>query len=301
MDATLLESVRQLAADARSGASELLPRAFELLRTARGKGRPTLIEAARAVCAAQPSMGSFWNAAAAALAALDGATDALDAMEQRARRAGPALQRVAVDTLLPSPRARPADEALRVTTCSFSGTVLGVVRDLALRVPVTVHCAEGRPALEGRRLAIALADDGIPVDFYTDAGVSVALSRSHVVLVGADAVAPEWFLNKCGTLALAAAASTLGVPVYVLASRDKFVPPALAGLLAVVDHDPEEVWPGAPPAVSIRNPYFERIPLALVSALVTDAGCVGADAAAEICRASGVGVSADIVEDLRPR
>jgi len=40
------------------------------------------------------------------------------------------------------------------------------------------------------------------------------------VLVGADAVGDEWFVNKVGTAAICALAIQSGVPVYVLAGRD---------------------------------------------------------------------------------
>ncbi len=40
--------------------------------------------------------------------------------------------------------------------------------------------------------------------------------------------APDWFLNKTGTRMLAASAAQQGVPVYVVATRDKFVSPAVA-------------------------------------------------------------------------
>ena len=41
----------------------------------------------------------------------------------------------------------------------------------------------------------------------------------------------EWVLNKVGSLGLAAAAAAAGVPVYVLAARNKMLPPDLAAAL----------------------------------------------------------------------
>lgn len=299
MDATLVDGVRRLAADAESGASELLPHALALLRAARAQGRTALVEVARGVCAAQPSMAPLWNAAAAALAAPepDAPADRLEVIERHSRRSGAALRRLAIELL----QGAAATGSLHVTTCSFSGTVLGTLLELGERVKLTVACAEGRPAFEGRRLAAGLAAGTVAVDFYTDAGLSVALTHTDALVVGADAIAPEWFLNKCGTRLLAASAAALGVPVYVLATRDKFVAPALAPLLSVADHDPAEIWPSSAGRVRIRNPYFEAVPLSLVSALVTDAGVLAADAAPEACRANGAGITDEIVAALGPR
>src|SRR5436190_1738139 len=80
-----------------------------------------------------------------------------------------------------------------------------------------------RPALEGRRLASRLAAAGIAVTYFSDAAISQALGGADAVVFGADAVAPEWFLNKSGTRMLAAAAGQQGLPVHVIATRDKFV------------------------------------------------------------------------------
>jgi translation initiation factor 2B subunit (eIF-2B alpha/beta/delta family) len=94
--------------------------------------------------------------------------------------------------------------------------------------------------------------------------------RADAVLVGADAVAEEWFVNKCGTGLLAAAASFHGVPVYVLAGREKLV--ADAARLELRSGPAVEVWESPPAAVEVRNPYFERVSARLATAFVSDAG-----------------------------
>jgi translation initiation factor 2B subunit (eIF-2B alpha/beta/delta family) len=292
MNQALRAALDALAADSHSGASELLPRAIDVLRAAREQGTETLAKVARGVVAAQPSMGPFWNAAAAALA--DAANPgALERFEQRWRRAGPALRRVAVEALAPPDRG-----PLHLMTCSFSGSVLAALTGLAAEASLTVSCAEGRPRYEGRRLAGALAAAGVGVEYFSDAALGCALETTAAFLTGADAITPAWFLNKVGTSQLAAAASLKGIPVFVLATRDKFVPPQLSDLLSIRNHDPSEVWDGAPAGVTVRNLYFERVPLDLVSAVITDAGLLGADMAAEVCRANGAGLTAETVDTL---
>lgn len=299
MDEELRRSIEALAADSRSGASQLLPRAIAVLRAARSCDHQTLLEAARRVCASQPAMASFWNAAASALA--DGPPDHLERFEQRVRRAPAALARTALDVLLGSreaPAASSAPRPLHVTTCSFSGSVLGVLLALTTRTRLIVACAEGRPCLEGRGLAQSLAGAGVQVDFYTDAGIGAALNETDALLLGADAVAARWFLNKVGSGALAAAACSRGTPVYLVAGRDKFVPPQIEAALTIATHPADEVWDTPPPGVVIRNAYFERVPLDPLTALVTDAGLLTPDMVEEACRANGAGLSVEVTGRL---
>jgi translation initiation factor eIF-2B subunit delta len=290
MDSSVAAAVERLRADATSGASELLPHAIAILRGAASLSPDAALVVAGAVGRAQPSMASLWNAALAALRDRR-APGALDRFAQRRRRATDALIRCALDQLL-LPQAGPR----HVVTISFSGSVLACLRAMARRVPLRVSCAEGRPGLEGRRMARALAEAGIPVAFWGDAAIGEAVRGEGrdetVVLVGADAVTPGWILNKTGTSMLAAAAAQRGVSVYVAATRDKFVDARAARLLRRVEHDPREVWEDAPPGVAVRNVWFERVSRGLLTGVVTDAGTLSPDMLEEACRAA----SADVTE-----
>jgi translation initiation factor 2B subunit (eIF-2B alpha/beta/delta family) len=218
-------------------------------------------------------MAPIWNATAAAL------NGDLDRFAQRVARAPQAIARFAADLLeLGLPPAAP----LRIVTLSYSGTVAYVLESLARRRSLDVAGAEGRPALEGRRLAARLAAAGIPVTYYLDAAIEHALDAADAVLVGADAIAARWFLNKSGTRMLAAAAGQRGVPVYVLAGREKFTAPDVAARLELRSSTAVEVWSDPPPGVAIKNPYFERTPLELVAAIISDMGALGPDDVAEM-------------------
>jgi translation initiation factor 2B subunit (eIF-2B alpha/beta/delta family) len=293
MDGKLREAIEALARDAESGASELVERALGILEHARQLGPNSVTEAARGVCYAQPAMASMWNAAIAALADA-GSPGTFARFTDRLRRSPAALRRVAVEELEPA-----SSQPLRIVTCSFSGSVLGVLAELAESRELTVACAEGRPRFEGRRMAAALASTRATVEFFTDAAVPLALRDSTAVLVGADAITPAWFLNKVGTLSLAMAASRSGVPVFVLATRDKFLPPALFDGLPVADGAPGEVWADAPEGVLVRNPYFERVPLDLATGVVTDVGVLGTEMVEEACRAIGTAARPDVLDGLR--
>ena len=271
--------VGRIAADRQSGASQLLAEALAILGEALAAGVP-IRPLATALIAAQPSMAPIQNAVRAAFLAQT--PQELDRYAQRTRRAPAALARHALALFGSEP-----STALRIVTISFSATVLGALQALAQEQQLHVSCADGQPGLEGRRMAERLASAGVEVSHYTDAGLGHALAGATGVLVGADAVTPDWFLNKSGTRMLAAAASSYGVPVYVAASLDKFVSRAVAARLEIREESPAEIWPEPPAGVRVRNPYFETTPLDLVSAVISEAGVLGAAVVPDACPTTG--------------
>jgi translation initiation factor 2B subunit (eIF-2B alpha/beta/delta family) len=272
--------IAALAGNRESGASELLVDAVAILRDALASGAP-ITPVARAVCRAQPAMACIWNAASVATAPTD-AAERLDRFAQRAARAVDAITRFALDVFKADP-GTPQGAPLRLVTLSYSGTVAAVFDALHRERPIRVSCNESRPALEGRRLASRLASGGIPVTCFGDAAIGQALAAADALLVGADAVGPEWFMNKSGTRMLAAAAAHQGIPVYVIAARDKFVTRALGARLEGREGASNEIWDGPPRGIAIRNPYFEPTPLDLITAVISDIGVLGAAVVPEAC------------------
>ena len=79
---------------------------------------------------------------------------------------------------------------------------------LGARGDVTVCCAESRPRARRRRAGRAPGRGrASTVELFTDAGISAAVPGSDALLVGADAVGPDFFVNKVGTAALCALAT----------------------------------------------------------------------------------------------
>ena len=243
--------------------------------------------AACALCAAQPAMASVWNAAAVAVGA-DGLCR-LQRLNQQVRRAPRVLARVLTDLLLTRDEAARALSApLVVATVSASASVRVCLEALSERTRLEVICTEARPLLEGRRMAADLVGAGIPATLCTDAGIGTVMAEAgpalQAVIVGADAVTPRWFVNKCGTRHVVEVAASLGVPSYVVGSREKFITEILADELRSNRGTPEEVWAHPPPDVTIANPYFERIPVELVAMFVTDAGPIGPASVQGLCQ-----------------
>ena len=283
--------ITEIATDRVSGAATLLDRAIVILRDALAAGAP-VVPIARAVCLAQPTMAPMWNAALEAVAARRN-PERFERFAQRVARAASSLARFGADLLA-------GDETapLHLVTLSNSRSVAAVLEAVHHRRPVRLSCTESRPALEGRALAAACSRLGMTVTLFGDAGIGHALASADAVLVGADAVAPSWFVNKSGTGMLAAAASARGVPVYVVASRDKFVTEDVAARLTVREGAATEIW-GTPPAgVLVRNPYFEASSLNLVTAVISDVGVLGADLVADVCRSLHDEATLEALRDL---
>ena len=127
-----------------------------------------------------------------------------------------------------------------VLTHSASSTVRSAIADMPFRVMVTAS----EPGGEGRRMAAELGlpcvdDDDAPRLF---AGVAA-------VVVGADAVGRETFVNQVGTRVLALAATASSTPFFVAAESYKWLPQA---------HP------------HVAEPGFEATSNALVTAFLTD-------------------------------
>jgi translation initiation factor 2B subunit (eIF-2B alpha/beta/delta family) len=267
VDAKLRREIKSISADSRSSATDLLSRSLQVLRAAAAGGPDTLAEAATELCRAQPAMAGLRTAAALAHSASDPIA-ALDEFAARVERAPAQIARHALGVL----KLRTTVGPLHLVTISKSRPVEMTVRLAAEDHDVLVSCAESRPAKEGRDLAKALADTGVPVDLYSDAGIASVVSTADAVLVGADAMSSSSFINKVGTSALCALAAAAGRPAYVLVGREKILPDDVFGALTLRPGGPHEVWREPVAGVHVRNPYFETIPLSWTAAVVTEAG-----------------------------
>lgn len=266
--ADLLARARTIAADEDAGASEIAQALLPILHEALAVGPAATHEVVRAICAAQPGMAPIWHVCAAAIADLT-APGRFAHFEQAQPHYARAVVRVGADAIAELLTREPD---ARLVTWSYSATVAAVLARVAATMPLTVVCAEGRPRCEGRRLAIELAAAGARAIVATDAGASVDLERASAVVVGADAILATQWINKVGTRALAAAAQQVGCPLVVVATRDKAVPAALEGRLAMRAGRPADVWPDAPGDIEIATPVFERIPAELATWFATDVG-----------------------------
>jgi translation initiation factor 2B subunit (eIF-2B alpha/beta/delta family) len=259
-----------LAADRDAGASELLARLLPLLEEAIAAGPDQTVAVARIVCRAQPAMAPLWHACAAAVAEITqpGSFARRRAELERAPRALVRAASAALRDLLTGERA-PV-----LLTISFSASVAQTLAEVARTHAFQVACGEGRPRFEGRRLAQDLHSSGIDVTLVVDAALTALLPQASAVVVGADAISADRWINKVGTFGLAAAAERTGVALYVIAARNKFVPRALESHITLPPNPADEIWPDGPFDIHRRNVYFEATPTDLATLYLTDGGAI---------------------------
>jgi translation initiation factor eIF-2B subunit delta len=272
----MAKALWEIKKDTSSGAAELAEQAARLLLDALKQGQGMEIKAlGRALIDAQPAMAPMLNLVNYLFHAIESIQD-----PQAIREKG----KIAVQGFLDS--LRTASEKIRghalgllkgkkrVMTHSYSSTVLGV---LVGARGIEVICPEARPLGEGLSTARALGEQGIRVRLVTDFAALSLVGESDLVMVGADAITLEGVVNKIGTYGLALAARDNSVPFYVLAGWEKFLPPPFAQALRIEKKDPQEITQETIPNVAVENRYFDFTPLALITAVVTQAGVISAD------------------------
>lgn len=138
----------------------------------------------------------------------------------------------------------------KVLTLSRSSTVLQILSDAEKAVLL-----ESRPMKESRVTAKKLAEKGVEVEYWVDAGICKALEGADCAVIGADTILKEGFLNKIGSRPLAIVSEKLGKDLYVVADSSKILPeevPSPEG----ESHPPQEVWDSGA-EVDVKNDYFE--------------------------------------------
>ena len=260
-----LATVRE---DRDHGSAWVATRALEVLRD-RAAATDDRADVAAVACAlrdARPAMCAVANRVNHAMAGAETPADvraAAAAGIDASARAGRAAASEAA-ALLSGP----------VATCSRSRTAVDALDEAD--TPCVV--GESRVGREGVAAAEALGGRATLVPDAAIPGAVAGLAgrpTAESVLVGADAVLPDGsVVNRTGTYPLALAAAEAGAPVRVVAARDKVCP---------ASHDPPderepaaELYDGDAP-VGTATPLFERVPAALVDAVVTEDGPLDAD------------------------
>ena len=137
-----------------------------------------------------------------------------------------------------------------VLSCSYSSAVLrtaGHAQAAGKDLQITV--VDGGTGSPGRRLCDDLRSMGIGADVIGMSALESEVRQARLVIVGADAITPHYVVNGTPSLELARVANGV-IPFYVVCETIKF-------------------------AMSIpTEPGYDRVPLALVTALVTEEGAL---------------------------
>ncbi|MBC8162433.1 MAG: translation initiation factor eIF-2B [Roseiflexaceae bacterium] len=287
MDTAFAHAIGALAADKRSGASQIAARAADVLlrRAARGASSPEdfradVLAAGWALIQAQNTMAALINLVNTVLWKIE-QVDTPQEMRQSVIEATDQFKRQLRDHA-----ARVAEGALplisdgaTVVTLSQSSTVQhALLHAQRAGRRFSIICAESRPAYEGRETATKLAAHGLHVFLTVDTAVVAAVANADqfrgdnfVVLVGADMLTSKGLVNKVGTLALALAAHHSSVPVYTLCSSEKFLPPGYP-MPPQRERAGDSIWPDAPANIELWNRYYDFTPLHQIAGVVTEHG-----------------------------
>lgn len=281
MHPEIRERIDQIAGDHLSGATDITRRAAEVLASlpvysdamSAGDFRRELIDVARALAAAQPSMTSLLTLANQVLLAADQAREfgrLLAAVEHTAQDFAEELSQrpdqIAQTALALIP------EGATVMTISSSSTVFATLRHASKAGKrLRVICLESRPQREGVDFAKRLAELEIDVTLVVDAAMAHLMNKVNLVLFGADTISSQGLVNKIGTYALTLAADAHGVPAYGMAGTEKFLPAPLLDRFKIELQDPREVLPeSVHPWLNIMNPYFDVTPLHFLAGVATE-------------------------------
>jgi translation initiation factor 2B subunit (eIF-2B alpha/beta/delta family) len=139
---------------------------------------------------------------------------------------------------------------------------------------VRILQTESRPVLEGRMQAVNLHQLGYEVKLITDTGYARHLDRINMILLGADAVYRDYFVNKTGSYNICLAGKNAGIPVYIIADSRKFwfsLPSGYHEMQFSEKKKPgEEIWKDPQPGIEIENFYFEKIPVSWADGFITE-------------------------------
>jgi translation initiation factor 2B subunit (eIF-2B alpha/beta/delta family) len=275
-----------IARDDRSGASALTRAAAERLLALAASSKASdpgafwgeLTEACRELVAAQREMASIVNLAGSVLSA---------------------AERVVLSGLSPETAKQAVHvECTRAIECAAEARAELARHGAALIEDGAVVATVSSSEAVGAVLAAAAAAGRVPRVVAADAALPGLVGRASIAMVGADSVSETDFVNKIGTYPLALAAREAGIPLFVAAPLDRFIPEAIRGRTGRL-RDGAEILDSPPPGVVVENRYFETTPLSLVSGIVTEEGVKPpADAAPIVARRV---VSPALLSILYPR
>ena len=129
-----------------------------------------------------------------------------------------------------------------------------------------VYNTETRPLFQGRKTAKELKHGGIKVTNFVDSAAGIAIKKSNVVFLGADALLKDAVINKVGSGMFAEIAHDNKVPVYIVADSWKYAHKSVK----IEERDFREVW--GTKKVHIENPAFEKINPKFIRAIITELG-----------------------------
>ncbi len=140
-----------------------------------------------------------------------------------------------------------------ILTLSYSGYVLESLKNVAdAGLTFKVYILRSLPGREGERLAESLHRVGIRSHIIDDDNVEDEIRVVTKVLMGADMLTDEYFINKKLSMKVSCLSDVRGIPVWILADSMKYI--------------------GLPCAEVNTGELFEKIPYLKIHNIVSEEG-----------------------------
>jgi len=160
----------------------------------------------------------------------------------------------------------------KVMTISSSTLVREILLSIAAQKRrFEVYSLASTPPDEGTGFAEMLADHKIKTTLIADSQAGVFVQKMNLVLLGADRICKDSFINKAGSLPLCLAAKHFDVPVYLAVNTKKIL---LESDRAVkfLNQTSAEIYNGSNKKLQQQNIYYESVPLELVHKVICEDG-----------------------------
>ncbi|MEJ2545823.1 MAG: hypothetical protein P8Y99_17305 [Calditrichaceae bacterium] len=132
-----------------------------------------------------------------------------------------------------------------------------------------VYCCKSHPPDEGVQLAEALDKMGIKTTIISEGQMGVFMADMNLVLIGADRIYDNGFVNKAGTLSLCLIAKYYNIPVYLAADTTKILPES-ERIIKLNSQNKKEVYSGNRKKISVENVYYEKVPIDLIHKVICE-------------------------------
>jgi ribose 1,5-bisphosphate isomerase len=157
-----------------------------------------------------------------------------------------------------------------VLTHCHSASVVGILKEAReAGKKFSVLHTETRPRYQGHKTARELVSARIRAKMFVDSAVNYFMPDADIVLLGADSLEPDGFINKIGSSLVALSAREQKKPLYVICNLLKFN--RNRHRIAIERRPPEELGFSLP-GLAIENPAFDFVPRKFVKGVVCEKG-----------------------------
>ena len=159
-----------------------------------------------------------------------------------------------------------------IFTHGHSSSVIAVLKHAQQeKKNIHVNITESRPTLQGRKTAEALAALSIPITYYVDSAMRIALKESDLALLGCNAITNDQkIISQIGSELCAETAKKFEIPLFICTNAWKIDTQGIFNFTNNTKYD--HVWQYAPANAKLDSHLFEQIDHALVTAIISELG-----------------------------